>query len=332
MGVHDSAIGKPGIELFGTPVKTVFGLAGMSENSATAAISWGLAQSPGFLSLLLRNLGFAAAAQAGTAICLQRSGQGGGFTDIELVVPDQCHVILEAKKGWVVPSLDQLGRYANRLKPRTPGSALLASVSAADERHAASALPKRIKDVGVLHRSWSTVLALAKQARTATSSPIEKVWLSQVIEHLSEFAQMQNPTDNTVYVVSLSSTPIRAGARYTWIDVIERDRNYFHPIKAGWPVVPPNYLGFRYRGMLQSVHHVDDVRVVRNLRQHNPSWPATDADHFVYRLGPPMRPTATLPNGPIYPSGRLYCALDTLLSGACATVATAAEETKRRVG
>jgi hypothetical protein len=143
---------------------------------------------------------------------------------------------------------------------------------------------------------------------------------------------MERLTDNTVYVVSLSTKSMVAGKSHTWVDVVEKDRCYFHPVGNGWPVQPPNYIGFRYKGRLQSVHHIESFEVVRNLASQNRRWPKTNKnkDNFVYRLGPPMRPHHIIKTGNIYKNGRVRCAIDTLLSGAFATISEARDETKRR--
>ncbi len=145
---------------------------------------------------------------------------------------------------------------------------------------------------------------------------------------------MERNTSNLVYMVVLSSKPMIAGQTHTWIDVVEKDRCYFHPVGDGtnrWPPQPQNYLGFRYWGRLQSVHHVDTYEIVTDLSTYNPLWVPTNEDHFVYHLGPPMRPARELRNGNIYPNARFECAIDTLLSGAFVTIRDAADETKRRL-
>jgi hypothetical protein len=106
--------------------------------------------------------------------------------------------------------------------------------------------------------------------------------------------------------------------------VVEKDRSYFHPVGNHWPVQPPNYIGFRYRGCLQSVHRVAVFQVVRDVATVNSRWCTTDGDHFVYSLGPPMRPARTLALGP------RPVRLDTLLSGEFDTLAAARDETQRR--
>jgi hypothetical protein len=78
------------------------------------------------------------------------------------------------------------------------------------------------------------------------------------------------------------------------------------------------------------VHHIDKFEIVQNLAAYNPNWPKTDLDRFVYTLGPPMRPPRDMRTGKIYGSGHVWCAIDTLLSGAFDTISDARDETKRR--
>ena len=51
--------------------------------------------------------------------------------------------------------------------------------------------------------------------------------------------------------------------------------------------------------------------------------------HFLYHLGPAIRPPNPVKNGKIYPSGRVWCALDTLLTSA--TVSEARDITSARL-
>ena len=140
---------------------------------------------------------------------------------------------------------------------------------------------------------------------------------------------MRDPLDNRVYVVSLSHDPIKADGTWTWIDVVERDKHYFHPKGQGWPDVPPNYIAFRYDGELQSVHYIESYEVVTDPSSVNKNWLESDFEQYLYKLGPAMKPSATVKSGPIWNS-RHWCIIDTLLSGACKTISEAAAETKRR--
>ena len=76
---------------------------------------------------------------------------------------------------------------------------------------------------------------------------------------------MERQTDNNVFVVVLGQSPMVPGQTHTWIDVVEKDKCYFHPVGNHWPVRPPNYIGFRYRGRLQSVHHIESFEIVEDL-------------------------------------------------------------------
>ena len=140
---------------------------------------------------------------------------------------------------------------------------------------------------------------------------------------------MRDSQDNRVYVVSLSDKPIKADGDYTWIDVVEKDKCYFHPVGKGWPDEPLNYIAFRYDGELQSVHHIERHDVVTDPSAVNKNWLKSDYAQFLYKLGPAKLPLHTVKSGPIWNS-RCWCAIDTLLSGTCKTISEAAAETKRR--
>lgn len=184
--------------------------------------------------------------------------------------------------------------------------------------------------VKVVHLSWRDVQRMATAARKEASTLEERSWLQQLVLHMEEFVAMEKSTDNNVFVVSLRDAPMLDGGSHTWVDVVNKDRSYFHPVGKTWPTQPPNYIGFRYHGKLQSVHHIDSFKIVLDVSTENPMWAKTDDDHFVYRLGLPMRPATEVKSGNIR-NRRLHCAIDTLLSGAFKTLIEASEETKRRL-
>jgi len=142
---------------------------------------------------------------------------------------------------------------------------------------------------------------------------------------------MQDQASNLVYVVSLGSgTP--EWSRLSWIDIVRARRRYCHPTGGErWPKAPPNYLGFRYHGGLQSIHHVDSWKVTDDLHQSiEEIRPGTWEPHFMYELGEPIVPPRKVANGKIYPSGRVWAALDLLLT--CSTVSEARNRTQQRLG
>jgi hypothetical protein len=109
--------------------------------------------------------------------------------------------------------------------------------------------------------------------------------------------------------------------------MVEKDGYYSHPFGKNWPQQPPNYIGFRYAGKLQSVHHIDSYKIVKNLATINRKWPRTNENRFLYRLGPPMRPCKEIKSGKSIRNRRVECAIDTLLSGAFDTLDSARNET-----
>ena len=319
------------LRVSGTTPSSVFGTFGAKENTATFALGWVLEQSSALRRSLMPLLGLQATSGSKLAIDLQRHAQDGGYTDIEIYAANRFHVIIEAKRGWTLPGQEQLVRYVDRLRHGGAPQKKLVSVSAATAAYAGR-LPKQIAGVDVIHVPWSEVQRAARAAHARTTSVHEKLWLRQLDSHLEAYVTVQDPSDNNVYVVSLGNGPILEGRPYTWTDVVETDRRYFHPVGgSGWPVIPPNYLGFRYQGQLQSVHHVAGFDVVQDLSQLDDRWPVTDGDHFIYRLGPAMRPGSTVRTGKIFRNGRVWCAIDTLLSGEFATISEARDETKRRL-
>jgi hypothetical protein len=322
------------VYLHGVEVSNVFRFAGRDENSASYALGWTLDRSPQFRELVLEEVFGKRIGSADAAVTLQDHGEDGGYTDIEIRSGKQIHVVFEAKLSWNLPTLNQLTRYLNRLSMGGAENQRIVSVSAADQSHARRHMPSSLQSVALSHLSWADFQRIAREAEPISSKPQEKLWLRQLVQHLQEFTSMERNTSNLVYMVVLSDKPMVKGQTHTWIDVIEKDNCYFHPVGDGtnrWPPQPQNYLGFRFGGQLQSVHHVDSFEIVHDLSKYNPLWVPTSEDHFVYHLGPAMRPVNALKNGQIYPNARFECAIDSLLSGAFATIRDAADETKRRL-
>lgn len=319
------------LKVRGNEPESIFRLFGADENSATYALGWTLERSPAF-SEALTKAWFGRSIGAGpSVIALQRHAEDRGFTDLEFQQGLRYHAILEAKRGWTVPTESQLRRYQPRLKKYGAQNHRLVTVSSADAAFAARHLPATIGGVKLVHHSWGDIQRLAKLASSRASKFEEKLWLRHLILHLQEFVAVDRLTSNNVYVVSLGANRMVASGPHTWIDVVEKDGCYFHPIEKGWPTQPPNYIGFRYKGRLQSVHHVQGFEVARDLSTVNALWVKTKSDHFVYRLGPAMRPAAEIRTGNLFRNGRVHCAIDTLLSGEFTTVSDARDETKRRL-
>lgn len=316
-------------------LSTVFGASGIDENSATAALVWTLAQSPTFARALLEDLFGEQVDASELRVDMQRHEPGaGGFTDIELRTGSECHAIIEAKVGWVIPTESQFRLYAERIDPKASRLTKLVSLTAMNRRFVK--LPRKLAGVPTTHRSWEDIVRLAAQCRAKTRQAVERLWLEQLGNHLERYMQMQDILSSIVYLVPLGTKEIIEGRGYTWIDVARGDPpQYFHPVGGPtyprFPKVPQNYIGFRYHGKVQSVHFVEKVDVRVDLNRLNKNWPVGQDPVFLYTLGPAMTPAKEVRSGRnIWPTDSHYCALDTLLSGRYETVADAIAETNRR--
>jgi hypothetical protein len=315
----------------GSAPTSVFQLNGSDENSATHALGWVLQQSLTFRKIFVESVLGEPVDVTDATLSLQRHGEDGGYTDLEIHSGKEFHIVVEAKKGWQIPSIDQLSKYRPRMKAGGGSRQRLVSISSARTDIVEHTLPTQLDGAALIHLSWRDIQRMAATSNQKASGVVERLWLRQLVAHLEEFVAMARFTDNTVYVVSLGLGPMVAGGTHTWIDVVEKDCRYFHRVGKTWPSQPPNYVGFRYHGKLQSVHHVDSFQIAADVSTINPLWLPTRVDHFIYRLGPPMKPVVEIRTGAINRNARCTCSIDTLLSGAFTTIGAARDETKRRL-
>jgi hypothetical protein len=322
--------GSPSFHVGHNEIHNVFDLVGSDEDSISLAIAWGLKSSPGFLKAFLRGVLGRSLSLEEISIRVHRYEAEGGITDIEIESPGALHLVVEAKRGWILPGEAQLRRYAERASFSSSDGAIrrLVTLSESSEVYARSQQKSTaIQGIPITHVSWRTLSRWCDTARVRAALR-ERHLLGNLREYLESVMSSQRQDSNEVYVVSLGSGT-KKGWQTSWIEVVEKFGKYFHPIGKGWPKEPPNYLGFRYGGQLRSVHHVKRYEVTGDIYKVCPGIPREDRPpHFVYTLGKPIRPAHIVKNGALWPSGRVWCALDTLLT--CKTVSEARDETARR--
>jgi hypothetical protein len=312
------------LSLHGRPIASVFELLGTKENDITFSLGWALAQSPSLRSGLMRAI-FPKEDVPIDRVALQERSGGAGITDIELTGPT-AHVIIEAKRGWQVPTKGQLSLYSPRLKAGRRRLQALVAMSECTPEFASMHIEQCIDGVRVVHIGWRE---LARLAHAKHGTHAEKRLLSQLRGYFERIVKMQNQESNLVYVVSLGSgTP--KWSTLSWIEIVNDRRRYFHHVgRKGWPKEPPNYIGFRYGGQLQSIHHIDAWKVVTDIHAEMPELtPGPWEPHFLYTLGPAIVPPQVVKTGSIYPSGRVWAMLDLLLTSK--TISDARDRTKRR--
>jgi len=317
--------------LHNRPVETVFGLLGEKENDITFSVGWAVSRCEAFACRLIADMLPRALACQPDVVRLQQSSGDGGYTDIE-ILGSGFHCIIEAKKGWTLPTRRQLNRYAKRLDA-LPITKALAVFTESSPEYARLYLPKRIQGTPIIYRSWKQVERIAT-ASLKYSTPTERRLLLDLKTYLRGLMNMQDHQSNRVFVVALS-TKKPSWAKASTAEILQKHGKYFHPFGGGgWPVTPPNYLGFRYDGKLQSIHHVEKYNIVTwtNLHRHIPEIPREkwERDYIVYTVGPAIRPCLEVRTGKIFRSGHVWAALDLLLTSK--TISDARAQTSKRLG
>lgn len=319
----------PELSLHGKSVKSVFNLLGQKENDITFSIGWVLSRCPVLLLAFLTNaLGEKVKCNPDElTLVLQDYQKGLGITDVEIRGKD-LHLIIEAKRGWEFPSERQLLQYLPRFDKTKAEQRMIIAMSECSQVYAKHYLADSVKGVPVRHVSWQEMSLLTSKCG---GTQAEKRLMEEFRNYIATIVNMQPQESNRVYIVSLSNEEFAKGL--TFIQVVEKRRRYFHPYGTGsWPKEPPNYIAFRYDGKLQSIHHIEKAEVIRNFHPHFPERKdQEDEPHFLYLLGPAIRPAQEVRTGSgITRSARRWAFLDLLLTSKTITDACAAS--KKRTG
>lgn len=323
--------------LHGKRIESVFQLLGDHENDITYSVGWALAHSPAFLHAFLDAVVTPNLASANVVLRLQEYASGQGITDIEIEAAGSFHIIIEAKRGWTLPTKEQLDTYAARatLTERQMPYRRLVVLSECIPEYARLHLPTpQIDDVLIVPLSWRDVARLAATAR-AVGTHAEKHLLAELDVYLRRLMTMQRVDSNWVYVVVLSHDQA-PGWGCSWIEIVTHHNNYFHPVGKGWPKEPLNYIAFRYDGQLQSIHHIEGYEITHGLHgkpergegDDNDPANAEDIPRFLYTLGPAFRPSRIVRTGAIYMNGKVWRMLDTLFTAD--TIAEARDISRER--
>jgi hypothetical protein len=311
-GILGAVIMPMSLTRYGKEVSSVFDLLGRDENDLTAALGFTLARSPRLLHLMLQRLGLHLDDE--DVVVRLETRDDHGRTDLEIDSGNHL-IIIEAKRGWLVPGETQLTKYAPRVAAY--GSGALVSLSAATEQWAGQTLPIAVQGVPVIHLPWEGVRLDLAAARTAVRGR-ERVWLDEFQDYLRKAIKMRDPADCWTYCVVISNNRPGNGGPRTFRDFVTGEGCYFHPYGwgKGWPRTPPNFLAFRWDGQVQQIHRVTRAEVIPNLQARWPNIPQADdtgRPHAVYYLGPQL-PGTPIPNGARYRAQRRWVILDYLLS------------------
>lgn len=330
---HPDRRGMSRLISYNKEVSSIFELLGNKENDITLSMSWVLMKCPEFLRQVIMAVVPVSVDPEDVLILNQRYTNDTGITDIEITDKKTFHIIFEAKRGWVLPGAEQLTKYSLR-KEFVCSQAVhkvIVTLSECTELFADMYLPfTNINGIPVRHLSWKRIYELAEQSKPVSNHE-QKHLLSEFTTYLRGIMTMQKLDSNMVYVVALGSQN-PDGCPISWIEIVQRNGKYFCPIGVkGWPKEPPNYIAFRYYGKLQSIHHIEDYTVSRNMHAEISEMPDQewDGDCFIYHLGPAIIPGKTVKTGNIYRNGRVWAMLDLLLT--CDSISDARDQTQARL-
>ncbi len=329
--------------LHNNQIKTLFELLGNNENDMTKSLGWTLANSKRLRTEFAKQLKLVQGFSENIQIRLQYRSNQSGVTDIEVFdFENHHHVIIEAKRGFSVPSREQLELYAQRMNDNKGHATRNLMVVLAESDHQelwlSLQIPKSVCGIPVIGISWRQFQEMAILGLSDANNA-EKRLLTQLIEYLRKVTVMQNQYSNQVYVVPLSYDEFaieKTGNAMTLVDVVKKHKQYFHPVGNHYPNEPPNYIAFRYDGMLQSIHHVKHYLVVEEFSDHFPLKDPYRAEmpYYLYTLGPRLNCKTIPTNDPkgkytsVFGSGRNWCFIDLLLS--CGSVAEAVAKSRLR--
>lgn len=316
--------------VYGRKTNSIFDMLGTKENDISYAIGLGFSKAPQFLKLYLETIGVRSIKLDSIKIKLQEFETSKGFTDFEIEQEGEFIVIIEAKKGWAYPSQQQLDKYSSRpsfINFAAKTKKIVVFTESKKDFTQAHFHIKRSNSFEVEVTFYKQLWEIAQKAK-ANSSNYEKRFLDELINYLEQLMTMKNIHSNLVYVVAVSSGQVK-GWEISWIDIVKR-KKYFHPVGGnGWPSEPPNYIGFRYHGKLQSIHHIDSYEVFTNPNQHFSEIPSEEwGHHFIYKLSEPIIPTKDVKTGNIFRNGRVWAMYDLLLTSN--TISDARDKTKER--
>ena len=321
--------------IFNKKIESIFQLLGEKENNISYSVAYSLSTCKEFLKNFLKHLGIRTPFDPEKIkIILQQHEREKGFTDFEIIQEREFHILIEAKRGWSFPSLDQLTKYTKRhsfKNSRAKEKRFLIfneSTPAFTQTHFKT---NKIDDTVIEVIPWQILekltIASIKKGRDADNRLLRELNL-----YLQKISTMQKIDSNWVYVVSIGPGGPEKW-NISWRDVVVKYNKYFCPVggsKGGWPVEPPNYIAFRYEGKLQFIHHIDSYQVFTDPSLHFPNVPKQQwGECYLYDLGPAIKPPREVKSGKkIVRQIRVWAMLDLLLTSS--TIEEARDKSKAR--
>jgi hypothetical protein len=315
-------------------VNSPFGLLGTDENALSFALGYTFQQCMPLLQWFLKQIGIEGVYQSSlqqARIDLQRCASGQGITDIEIHLPGRFHVIVEAKVGLAVPTIEQCRKYLPRFRSTNePIQKLVAVLQSPDQTF--------VKNYGQHDKHLSKRLAcfiwprlLPECIRLMLGSSLSaeaREWIRCFYSFLDQEYGMKVFTTE-VWILSINTDVLWPNGMSHW-DIHKKYRFWWDYKEHS---VRPLYIAFRVSGLLDSIYRVsrvehavpiiDLVPEMKNIRGPGPKKPAT-----IWHFGPPVSLPKPLKTGGGMYNRRVRCNLDLLLT--CSSVQEIEVEMRKR--
>ena len=317
----------PALHIRDRQVTTPFGLLGTDENALSCSLGYTFQKCPRLLQWFLRQIGLPRirlSALAKTHIALQRHRRGElehGITDIEIHLPGHFHVVIEAKIGLAVPSIEQCRKYLSRFhETNEPIQKLVALVQSADDSFAANYAeidPELSKRLGSFN--WTKLFPECIRIVMDNSvEPESKEWVRSFYRFLDQEYRMKAFTTE-VWIPAIDTKPLWPNGMSFW-DIHQKYMLYWDRTHR---TVRPLYLSFRVKGKVDAIYRVNRIEQgvpiineVPELKNVNKDWPKLPCT--IWHFDPPTKlPDPIRTGGGMY-NRRVRCDLDLLLT--CKTV------------
>ena len=175
---------------YGSKVTSVFQLIGMLEDDITKSIAWALCNCPVFLKKIIDEVLNIYIDPSKVRIKYQESEKDKGRTDLELTDDDLFYVIIEAKKGWILPGKDQLSLYSQRrsLVQSSAKHKVIMSMSECSDTYANSYLPiKQANGIPIMHLPWKRIYELAENSISESTEEFVKR-INEILRRIDDYA------------------------------------------------------------------------------------------------------------------------------------------------
>ncbi len=315
-------------------VTSPFGLLGTDENALSFALGYTFQQCLPFLQWFLQEIGIPSVhpnTLRKARIALQRGDEfGSGITDIEIFVEDKIHVIIEAKVGLAIPSIEQCRKYLKRLRESNARNIkLVALVQSPDQTFVKQYVRQDPKfSSRLVSFNWSRLISECVRMIHRKSDSSTKSWIRSFYHFLDQEYGMK-AFSTEVWILSIKTKPLWTNGMSHW-DIHQKHRVWW---SYNEHAVRPLYIAFRVNGTLDSIcrvnqieHEIPIIHRVPEMKHIPDAWPSLPCTiwHFekAVKLPKPIRTGAGMYNR------RVRCDLDLLLS--CETVLEIEQEMKNR--